>query len=159
MGRLVTTPEKRREYEQRYRDKHRGELAERRRVARLSMAPEALAREAAYHKQYVATHPDLPRAAHERWFAKHAEQVRARRRERARRWRADHPDQRRMYEQRRRARKREAFVSDADMRELFGRSLGICHLCGVKVDWDLAYPHPLSKTVDHLQPLARGGKH
>src|SRR5699024_8837159 len=33
-----------------------------------------------------------------------------------------------------------------------------CHLCGEAVEFGREYPHPLSPTVDHIIPLARGGK-
>lgn len=34
-----------------------------------------------------------------------------------------------------------------------------CALCGEPVDFDLAYPDPFSKSLDHIRPLARGGFH
>lgn len=33
----------------------------------------------------------------------------------------------------------------------------ICGICGQPVDKSLKYPHPLSPTVDHIIPCARGG--
>ena len=33
----------------------------------------------------------------------------------------------------------------------------ICALCGRPVDFSLRYPDPMSKTVDHIIPIARGG--
>jgi 5-methylcytosine-specific restriction endonuclease McrA len=33
----------------------------------------------------------------------------------------------------------------------------ICGICGKPVDKSLKYPHPLSPTVDHIIPLAKGG--
>lgn len=32
-----------------------------------------------------------------------------------------------------------------------------CGICGKIVDMNLKYPHPLSKCVDHIIPLAKGG--
>lgn len=34
-----------------------------------------------------------------------------------------------------------------------------CHICGKKVDAQLAVPHPLAPTRDHVIPLALGGRH
>lgn len=34
-----------------------------------------------------------------------------------------------------------------------------CALCGDLIDRDLAHPHPLSPTLDHIIPLARSGEH
>lgn len=33
----------------------------------------------------------------------------------------------------------------------------VCAICGKPVDKTLKYPHPLSATVDHIIPIARGG--
>ena len=40
---------------------------------------------------------------------------------------------------------------------IYDRDGGICGLCGQPVDRSLAYPHPMSGTVDHVVPLSRGG--
>jgi 5-methylcytosine-specific restriction endonuclease McrA len=34
-----------------------------------------------------------------------------------------------------------------------------CHLCGEEISRVEVHPHPLSATVDHVVPLAVGGKH
>lgn len=33
----------------------------------------------------------------------------------------------------------------------------VCGICGKPVDKSLKYPHPLSKTVDHIIPVSKGG--
>lgn len=33
----------------------------------------------------------------------------------------------------------------------------ICGICGRPVDFSYKYPHPLSPTVDHIIPIAKGG--
>ena len=33
----------------------------------------------------------------------------------------------------------------------------ICGICGKPVDKTLKYPHPLSKCIDHIIPIAKGG--
>ena len=33
----------------------------------------------------------------------------------------------------------------------------ICGICGKEVDRSFKYPHPLSATVDHVIPIAKGG--
>jgi len=33
----------------------------------------------------------------------------------------------------------------------------VCAICGEPVDFNLKYPHPLSPTIDHIIPLAKGG--
>lgn len=43
--------------------------------------------------------------------------------------------------------------------EIFDRDNWQCGICGDAVDADLEWPHPLSASVDHVVPLAHGGKH
>ena len=33
----------------------------------------------------------------------------------------------------------------------------VCGICGRPVDKSLKYPHPLSKCIDHIVPVAKGG--
>lgn len=33
----------------------------------------------------------------------------------------------------------------------------VCGICGKPVDFAFKYPHPLSPTIDHIIPVARGG--
>ena len=33
----------------------------------------------------------------------------------------------------------------------------VCGICGKPVDFSLKYPHPLSPTIDHIIPVAKGG--
>lgn len=33
----------------------------------------------------------------------------------------------------------------------------VCRICGMPVDKSLKYPHPMSASVDHIIPCARGG--
>ena len=33
----------------------------------------------------------------------------------------------------------------------------VCAICGKPVDFSLKYPHPLSPTIDHIIPIAKGG--
>ena len=37
------------------------------------------------------------------------------------------------------------------------RNEDTCWLCGGWIDPDLKYPHPMSFSADHLQPISRGG--
>lgn len=43
--------------------------------------------------------------------------------------------------------------------ELLARDGYKCGICGDSVDADAAYPDPLSKSIDHIVPLSRGGAH
>lgn len=61
--------------------------------------------------------------------------------------------------QARRARLKEAFVEHFDRREIFERDGWICQICLKPVDTTVQFPHPASPSLDHIIPIARGGKH
>ena len=33
----------------------------------------------------------------------------------------------------------------------------VCGICGKPVDFELKYPHPYAKCIDHIIPIAKGG--
>lgn len=59
----------------------------------------------------------------------------------------------------RRVREREAFVAPVARHRIFERDGWRCQLCGDAVERDAVVPHPLAPTIDHVLPLAVGGKH
>lgn len=65
----------------------------------------------------------------------------------------------RMANVRRRAAERDAFVSPVNRFEIFERDGWMCMLCGDPIERDEVSPHPLSPSIDHVIPLARGGTH
>jgi 5-methylcytosine-specific restriction endonuclease McrA len=78
-------------------------------------------------------------------------------------WKRANPDSVRAHGQdakfKRRARLRQAPYESftiADVRARYGDD---CYLCGEPIDFRLKWPHPLSPSLDHVVPLARGGKH
>lgn len=44
-------------------------------------------------------------------------------------------------------------------RKVFDRDGWICQLCGEDVDPELAYPDPMSASLDHTVPMSKGGPH
>lgn len=58
-----------------------------------------------------------------------------------------------------RARQRDAFVESFDRREIFNRDGWVCGICGGGIDRELAYPDPMSASLDHVIPLAHDGEH
>lgn len=60
---------------------------------------------------------------------------------------------------RRRARKRAVPTESFTHLEIFQRDRWRCGLCHKKVDRKLAYPDPMSASLDHIVPLAEGGSH
>lgn len=59
----------------------------------------------------------------------------------------------------RRTRHAEALVERFDPDEIYDRDNWICQLCGQPVDRSLTWPHPESKSLDHVVPLVAGGDH
>jgi hypothetical protein len=58
------------------------------------------------------------------------------------------------------------FQGDAERQLIFDRDKGICQLCDLPVDPDLPYRDPetgkinlMSRSIDHIIPVARGGAH
>lgn len=60
---------------------------------------------------------------------------------------------------RRRARKRRLTVETVYRKRVFERDGWLCQLCRRPLRRDVAVPHPLAPTLDHIIPLARGGEH
>lgn len=66
---------------------------------------------------------------------------------------------RRLGHDRRRARKKLAFVENVSPAKIYARDGWRCHLCGKAIKRTKVVPHPLAPTVGHIIPLAQGGKH
>lgn len=61
--------------------------------------------------------------------------------------------------QQRRARLRDPDAELIDRDEIAERDGWHCGLCGKRVSESLAWPHPRSASLDHIEPLSLGGKH
>jgi len=101
--------------------------------------------------RYRAAHPERRLEATSRYASEHPAYVKE--------WKAAHPDRVSDSNQKRRAILHGADRTPVSRRAVFDRDNGLCHLCGRTVDWTVRHPDPLSKSLDHLIPLARGGKH
>ena len=67
----------------------------------------------------------------------------------------------RFYSRRRRAMRRASQTTAAlfSLRGIARRDAWSCHICRLPVPVILSFPHPKSWSLDHLIPLAKGGKH
>lgn len=74
----------------------------------------------------------------------------------ARRYRAKNPSISAVINNNRRTRIDGRKVSMAELNSLW---TGFCALCGNPIDRDLKWPDQMSKSVDHIIPLAKGGIH
>lgn len=88
--------------------------------------------------------------------ASYAEANRERARDLAREWQLANPDRVIENQRRQRARKRGAVIGEVDLDALW---TGSCGLCGHPMDPSLRRPDPMSKSVDHIIPLSKGGAH
>jgi len=61
--------------------------------------------------------------------------------------------------QARRARERGAFTEAVDLATIYTRDRWTCQLCHAKVAKHKTYPEPMSASLDHVIPLAKGGTH
>lgn len=68
-------------------------------------------------------------------------------------------DQRYRARSRRRAIKKEAYVEHVYRKRVFERDGYRCHMCKRKLNPKHAVPHLKAPTIDHIVPLAAGGKH
>lgn len=99
-----------------------------------------------------------------KWRAKNPDRARAQRASRdnaavSRRFRAAHPDASRQDSAARRARLRGATVDIVKPFEIAERDHWTCALCSEAIPLVAKWPHPLSLSIDHVVPLAKGGAH
>uniref|UniRef100_A0A6H1ZSI7 Putative homing endonuclease n=1 Tax=viral metagenome TaxID=1070528 RepID=A0A6H1ZSI7_9ZZZZ len=74
-------------------------------------------------------------------------------------WTVANPDKVRDMGHAKRARDRNATIEVFSVTEIYERDGWICQLCKKKVNRRLKYPNPLSKSLDHIVPLSKGGAH
>lgn len=105
------------------------------------------------------------RAEHGQWYTshKHGEAQREymrRRYQEQPHWRVRYPERASLLDARRRMR-----IELADQAEpivpadVHARDGWTCRLCGGPIDPEVAWPDPMSASVDHIVPLAAGGAH
>lgn len=86
------------------------------------------------------------------WYRANRDHAYAKNRE----WVANNREAYTEYQRVRRARIRQVTVGPVDLDALW---TGFCALCDESMDRDLRFPHPESKSIDHIVPVARGGTH
>lgn len=102
--------------------------------------------------------PEVKIAMHAEYLRRRAEDPEAFARW-ARQWRLRNPSKVREQTATRRARLRAAVRESFDPWEVFERDAWVCGLCYSPIDPDASYPDPMSVSLDHVTPLARGGVH
>ncbi len=89
------------------------------------------------------------------WYGANDEELRTR----ARVWADNNEGRRRAYRHYRRALMRAVAYETFDAWEIGERDGWACAICSEPVDPGLAYPDRLSKSIDHIIPLSKGGSH
>jgi 5-methylcytosine-specific restriction endonuclease McrA len=109
-----------------------------------------------WNRDYHAKHGAWPH----RQYPESQRAASRRRRQRVGHWRKQYPERAAAYDARRRA-----LVAQARTDEVFApvdvhtRDGWACQLCYQPIDQSIAWPDPMSPSVDHVVPLSRGGAH
>jgi hypothetical protein len=118
---------------------------------------------AEYERRYRTENPDKVAAFKRVWYEANREHVlgwakRNPEKSKARfdRYREKNRDKRAEAQRRRRVLHLESKVEDVDTEALW---TGACGLCAEPIDKSLRFPHPQSKSIDHIRPVSLGGTH
>lgn len=132
-------------------------------MARRRADPEWALVIAARTREWFRANPDRVKEYRAEFKVRHPEKIAAWRErdreaanERARRWAKENPTKNVEKTARRRARERAATIGPVDVEALW---TGACGICLAPMDRALRRPDPLSPSIDHIIPLARGGSH
>lgn len=110
-------------------------------------------------RAFKARHPERKRAERRRWKLAHPEANRAQTRKAAAKRRKEKPEEVRAEKRVRRALMKGCEAEKFYDFDIFERDQWKCGICTKKVDKRLAYPHPLSASIDHVIPLTQGDPH
>jgi len=80
-------------------------------------------------------------------------------RDKARTWKATNRELANEYDHRRRAITGGAVAESIDWSEVWVRDRGVCWLCECLVNPDLRHPNRMSRSLDHVIPISKGGSH
>ena len=109
-----------------------------------------------WHAEHYRTNRDRILTRNKTYYAENADSVAI---SRALWWR-ENADRSREIKRERNARRRARILGspmgDIDLSTL---PLVDCYLCGLPINHDLRWPDPLSRSIDHVIPLSRGGAH
>ena len=117
--------------------------------------PERCERDRATYAAWYAANAEQARAQALQWYYDNTEQAA----ETNARWYRENGDKSRAKAHYRRAVRRGVEAEKFSPREIHERDGWICQLCDEPVDQDLAWPDPLSASLDHIIPLSHGGPH
>jgi|ERR1051326_2649289 5-methylcytosine-specific restriction endonuclease McrA len=111
------------------------------------LTKEYFSRNATKHRRMRGIGPKMPAMTHEEKLARN------------RQWARSHPEYCLRVRHKRMAMEKAAWDEDVDIAVLYARDGGICQLCLETVDYELRGRHPMQKSIDHIIPISRGGRH
>src|SRR5699024_2277322 len=79
------------------------------------------------------------------------------RKEYARKYYEANPEVRRANRRKRRARERSVEHAPYTTQDIIDRDGLTCSWCGDDIDLGIEYPNPMSKSIDHVLPISKGG--
>lgn len=77
----------------------------------------------------------------------------------AKRYRENYPENCRQARFRRRTRMKNVRYEVVTLDQVVTNHGSDCHICYESIDFELQWPHPFSKSLDHVLPIAKGGTH
>lgn len=153
-------PRNRRTYQKAYRDSHKAEYAE----YHLSRKEEIAEYNKAYclaHKKEIAGRHKLYRLAHKKEINTLSKAYRLANKKKIaelkKAYQRKYPEKQRNISRKYRALKRGSNHETYTEAYIFERDGWICQFCGRKINKRLKWPNPLSKSIDHIIPLSKGG--
>lgn len=120
-------------------------------------------RQREYQRQYEQANAERAAERKRAWYLANRDVILERdrsrpesRRERQERYRKRNRELLTERQRRRRVDRLGLKMDDVDVDALW---TGVCGICGLSMDWNLAHPDPMSKSIDHIRPLVAGGTH
>ena len=74
-------------------------------------------------------------------------------------WKLNNPDRVTSYVLRRMKAEKEGGATAELIEEMWNNGDKTCYLCGIAIDTTTHFLAPTSRTIDHIMPISRGGKH
>lgn len=153
-------PRNRKTYQKVYRDSHKAEYGAYHRSHKKQISEKQKAHRLA-HKKEIADRHKLYRLAHKKEINALSKAYRLANKKKIaklkKEYQLKYPEKQRNISRKYRALKRGSNYEPYTDNYVFERDGWICQICGRKINKRLNWPNPLSKSIDHIIPLSKGG--
>jgi 5-methylcytosine-specific restriction endonuclease McrA len=143
--------ERSQQYHREYRDKNPDKV----KLWASRHAPPPPGKAAEYSRAWRERDPERARRRNEKYRKANPDKMAAA----SAAWLKKYPERNAQRAARYKARKRENTVEQVNYEAIIERDRGICQICGEPVDFSLPPYDPMSRSFDHIIPLAKGGPH